>query len=965
VTPERWRVVTEIFHAALERPTAERSAYLVEVCAQDPSLRGDVEALLAGDDRADVAGDPLVTGHAALSPGAVLGPYRVDALLDAGGMGEVYKARDTRLHRDVAIKVLPAHSSADVDARARFEREGRAIASLSHPNICAVFDVGHEAGHDYLVMELLEGDTLNQRLTRGAFPITAVVDAAVELADALELAHARGLIHRDLKPENIFVTTRGQLKILDFGLAKMVAAVDGPTMQNAVVTETAVVVGTIAYMSPEQLRGESLDGRTDLFSLGLVLYELATGQRAFTGATSAVVSAAILGQEPAAPRALRAELPVRLEEAILKLLEKDRVVRCQSAAELRADLMRVRRQMQSESARASAQAGSGGVAAAPPLSGSPVVANATAGSPSSDTRVISGLIRRHRKGLAFGVLVVVSVLGAVGYKTWRRPTAPMDSQATPPPTIMIQPLTFTGNATLGTIAPDGKFVAYVRSDDASLWVRQTSTGSDIQIVPPEPRMDFWSVTVTPDSSYVDFVVRKATISPFPDLWRVPFLGGAPRKLATQVFSGDGWSPDGRHMAFVRQSQAPNGVETSVVIADADASNERVLAKRRPSKFFIDRPAWSPDGSAIAIPGKTEAEQRPGAFSVSEIVVLDVATGAERQTIAEPGTVAAVAWLDATHVLAARDTPTTANPQLMIVDLRSRASTALTRDLATYSGVSLTADRLALVSTRTDTRAGVWLGGASGEQMAPVVPDSAAVPEVVSISNAGVIAYQAPTPDAAAAIWTVRSAESPHVVVRGGWPTFPVIAPQGDFIVYASEDPGGIYRVALDGTQITKLTDMIGGPFGLTPDGGTVLFAANFHLWSVPMAGGTPREIFAQSGLTSGAKVSPDGRQIVFSTANKDRRFLIVCDLPDCTNVSERPFAMFNPKWTPDGRGWAYRNPNDLANIWVQPIDGGPPRPLTRFTDHQLTSFNWSADGKRLAVTRATVLSDLVLIKGFK
>jgi serine/threonine protein kinase len=346
VTPERWRVVTEIFHAALERPIAERSAYLVEVCTQDPSLRGDVEALLAGDDRADVAGDPLVTGHAALSPGAMLGPYRVDALLDAGGMGEVYKARDTRLHRDVAIKVLPAHSSADVDARARFEREGRAIASLSHPNICAVFDVGHEAGHDYLVMELLEGDTLNQWLTRGAFPITALVDAAVELADALELAHARGLIHRDLKPANIFVTTRGQLKILDFGLAKMVAAVDGPTMQNGVVTGTAVVVGTIAYMSPEQLRGESLDGRTDLFSLGLVLYELATGQRAFTGATSAVVSAAILGQEPAAPRALRAELPVRLEEAILKLLEKDRVVRCQSAAELRADLRRVKRQMQ-------------------------------------------------------------------------------------------------------------------------------------------------------------------------------------------------------------------------------------------------------------------------------------------------------------------------------------------------------------------------------------------------------------------------------------------------------------------------------------------------------------------------------------------------------------------------------------------------------------------------------------------
>ena len=320
-----------------------------------------------------------------LIAGARLGPYEIIAPIGAGGMGEVYSARDTRLNRVVAIKVLPPHRSGDSDARARFEREARATASLSHPSICAVFDVGHEAGHDYLVMELLEGDTLHQRLIRGSLTVAALVDIAVDLADALDSAHTRGLIHRDLKPANIFLTTRGQPKILDFGLAKVVALIGGTTLEERGLTSPGAMVGTMVYMSPEQLRGEPLDARTDLFSLGLVLYEMATGQRAFTGSTSAVVSAAILGQDARLRRAC-SELTCRRDsrKRSSKLLEKDRLVRCQSAAELRADLLRVRRQMQSESAGASARVGSDGARSGPPISDSPVVADATAASPSSD-----------------------------------------------------------------------------------------------------------------------------------------------------------------------------------------------------------------------------------------------------------------------------------------------------------------------------------------------------------------------------------------------------------------------------------------------------------------------------------------------------------------------------------------------------------------------------------------------------
>jgi tRNA A-37 threonylcarbamoyl transferase component Bud32/tetratricopeptide (TPR) repeat protein len=281
-----------------------------------------------------------------LDPGTRLGPYEIQSVLGAGGMGEVYKARDDRLHREVAIKVMTAELTDSPQARDRFQREARAVAALQHPNICTVYDVGEtETGRAFLVMELLQGETLQQRLARERPDISAVIDLGAALADALDAAHRTGIVHRDIKPANIILTERGP-KIVDFGLAKSVtpaAAAMTTTAAGSPATQPGATVGTLAYMSPEQLRGEELDARTDIFSLGLVLYEVATGRPAFDGATGLMIAAAILHDSPLAPRAVRHELPERLEAIIVKALEKERRLRYQSAADLRADLERAKR----------------------------------------------------------------------------------------------------------------------------------------------------------------------------------------------------------------------------------------------------------------------------------------------------------------------------------------------------------------------------------------------------------------------------------------------------------------------------------------------------------------------------------------------------------------------------------------------------------------------------------------------
>jgi serine/threonine protein kinase/tetratricopeptide (TPR) repeat protein len=370
MTPEQWQRIRPILESALELEPVSRPAFLDGAC-EDAFVRREVESLLASHELrssflespavAQVDPDQISVSLLACTAGMKLGPYDIQSLLGTGGMGEVYRARDTRLDRTVAIKVLPAHLSSDPVRRQRFEREARAIAALQHSNICTLYDVGHQSGTDYLVMEYLEGETLASRLVKGPLPLDLSLRYGIEVADALDTAHRHGIVHRDLKPGNIFVTAHGECKVLDFGLAKLgeekssskPSTVTGPE----VLTGPGQAVGTVAYMSPEQARGEDLDARTDLFSFGVVLYEMATGKLPFSGKTSAVVFKAILDETQEAPTQLNAKLPERLDEIVAKTLEKDRDLRYQSAADLHADLKLLKRDTESASVPAATSKG--------------------------------------------------------------------------------------------------------------------------------------------------------------------------------------------------------------------------------------------------------------------------------------------------------------------------------------------------------------------------------------------------------------------------------------------------------------------------------------------------------------------------------------------------------------------------------------------------------------------------------
>ena len=571
LTPERWQRARDVLHEAMEMGQSDRSAFLDSQCASDPSLRVELNELLAaeGEVSSRFLENPAVahvartdaSGHTAVLPcGTKLGPYVVQSLIGAGGMGEVYRARDSRLNRSVAIKVLPRSLSSDPQRRQRFEREARAISALQHPNICTLYDIGTHDGTDYLVMEFLEGETLAVRLSKGRLSLDLTVRYATEVADALDAAHRRSIVHRDLKPANIFVTTHGECKVLDFGLAKLeepAPSPDTPTLAVTapeVLTTPGVAMGTVAYMSPEQARGEELDARTDIFSLGAVLYEMATGRPAFPGRTTAIVFKAILDATPPPPTHTEPSLPSQLDQIVDKALEKDRDLRYQHASDLRTDLCRLKRDTTSAKhisvASASAQR--------------------------------SGEFRRSLPVLAAAAGLLMLAIG-IGLAAWwylrKPPRAPQVERQ----------LTFNAsehNVRAQAISPDGKYLIY--DDSSGLHLRVIGSGEEHDLTSPSSGM-LLEIRWFPNSNTILVVTSGKSDSS--SAWVLSILGGNPTKLRDGVETAE-ISPDGSQIAF-----EPTLRGHEIWLMDAHGENPKLLLSDKDRDLWSL--AWSPDGRYLA------------------------------------------------------------------------------------------------------------------------------------------------------------------------------------------------------------------------------------------------------------------------------------------------------------------------------------------------------------------------------
>ena len=994
MTPERWQQINHLFHEALAREPELRDSFLAEACANDETLRVEVESLISSHQEAeqfietpaaDVAAELLGRRECTFGPGQKIQNYRIVRLLGRGGMGEVYLADDTRLQRKVALKLLPPQYTSNPDRVRRFEREARAASALNHPNIVTIYEIGKSASVHFIATEFVDGKTLRQLMTEKPLKLGETLNVAIQVADALVGAHAAGIVHRDIKPENIMIRSDGYVKILDFGLAKLTeqqvfeVETETPTLLQS---NPGLVMGTVQYMSPEQARGGRVDHRSDIWSLGIVLYELLTGSVPFLGETPSHVMVSLMENELPSVAGY-ANVPPALAHTITRALRKNRRDRYQTARQVALDLKNLKRELQRDAhlinlleavptrlRQTKSDHAAGGVV-------TPTTDVGVAHPTSSAVYLLSNPARSSKVALllmlVFGAVIFGGYLWVRRNRTAAKPVQVFQN-------LDLTKITNTGKVKNAVISPDGKYVAYVARDAGreSIWLKEINTSNGSQLVSPVDK-ELFGTTFSRDGANLYYLVRERN-NTIGALHRVSVSDGVSARLIVDVDSPISLSPDGKQFAFVRGSV---GGTRALMLANEDGSDERTLVPPGGQiACTFAGPAWLPDGKSIAC-GSGRSDQTGFYMSV---MAVDLADGSVRPLTAQKWEqIGQMVWLADGRglILTATEYGHRTGSQLWFLSYPDGEVRKITKDLQEYEGVSVTSDSSVLVTNQKQTIAAIWNAPDNDANRAKHIlsskydGDGSEYYYRFSWTPSNQIVYTAPS--YGAGIWTVsdQGTGNKQLTPDSSNNHFPAVTPDARYVVFLSDRTGdmNVWRMDLDGKnemQLTKGKDD-SWPW-CSPDGQWVVYHSLIQgkraLHKVSIDGGEPQQLTDYSSVCP--TISPDGNWITCYYRAEAKALWKLAIVPFGGGPPVRLFEVPPDvvigslvRWTPDGRALAYIASRDgISNIWVQPLDGKPSK-LTDFKSDEIFWFDWTLDGRQLGVSRGTVTNDVVLIKDLK